>query len=183
MDANEYRYNQVREWQSALKTIIDKYTIKVKKYKRRVVVLDVMVYSVSAVVASTGVVLSALTPVTAVAVITICVASSTTIAGVFSIIAKKISTCANTKLYDYAEKLNTATAAYSKLSSLISLSLDAESNSGTTISDSEFELMASTYNDFVNLKTREINNNGRATSTNSRKYGPGKNHNDNSVRN
>lgn len=196
-NANEYRYNQVREWQSELKKVIDVYTLKVKKYRRRITVLDVLVYSVSAVVASTGVVLSAITPVTAVVTATICVSTSTTIAGVFGIIAKKISSCANTKLHNYTTALNAATDAYKKLSSLISSSLDARSSSSGAISDSEFELMSDTYNDFLNLnsrssdsrssdlKTKQINNNindvNGTTSTNSHKHNPGENHNDISI--
>jgi len=84
----DYRYNQAREWQDKLKSIVDTYMIKVKKYHRRVIVIDIIVYAVSAVVAGAGLVLSAVT-MTSPLVITICVSASTTIAGVFNIIAKK----------------------------------------------------------------------------------------------
>ena len=141
----DYRYNQAREWQDKLKSIVDTYMIKVKKYHRRVIVIDIIVYAVSAVVAGAVLVLSAVT-MTSPVVITICVSASTTIAGVFNIIANKISTCTNEKLSDYAVKLHAATASYSKLSQLISEGLNDAS-----ISDSEFALMTKIFSEAMTV--------------------------------
>jgi len=105
------------------------------------VVIDIIVYSVSAVIAGTGLLLSTIT-MTAPAVVTIVVSTSTTIAGILSIIAKKIATCTNTKLHEYIIKLHTATTAYSKLASYISLYL-----SDGKISDEEFATIMKTYDE------------------------------------
>ena len=105
------------------------------------VVIDIVVYSVFAIVAGSGLLLSTLT-MTAPAVIIIIVSTSTTIAGILSIIAKKIVTCTNDKLREYMIKLHTATSTYSKLSSCISTYL-----SDGKISDEEFATIMKTYNE------------------------------------
>jgi hypothetical protein len=105
------------------------------------VVIDIVVYSVSAVIAGSGFLLSTKT-MTAPAVITIIVSALTTCAVILSIIAKKISTCTNDKLREYIIKLHTATAAYSKLSACISFCL-----SDGKISDEEFAMIMKSYDE------------------------------------
>jgi len=163
IDVQRHRYNQACECLTKLKNTIDHYTVKVKKYRRRMVVIDIVVYSVSAVVAGSGLILSTLT-MTAPAIITIIVSTSTTIAGIFSIIAKKITTCTNDKLREYMIKLHTATATYSKLSGYISTYL-----SDGKITDEEFATIIKTYdeafkivsdsNDKINGELNSNNNN------------------------
>ncbi len=77
---------------------------------------------------------------TAPVILTSIVSTSTTCSGIFSIIAKKISTCTNDKLCEYIIKLHTATAAYSKLTSCVSFYL-----SDGKISDEEFATIMKTY--------------------------------------
>ncbi len=117
------------------------------------VVIDIIVYSVSAIVAGSGLILSTLT-MTAPAIITIIVSTSTTIAGILSIIAKKIATCANDKLREYMIKLHTATTTYSKLSGYISTYL-----SDGKISDEEFALIIQTYNEAFRIVSDSGDNN------------------------
>ncbi len=140
IDVHRHRYNQACKCQIELKNIIDEYTLKVKKCRRRIVVIYIVVYSVSAVVAGTGLLLSTLT-MTAPAVLTIIV-STTTCAGILSIIAKKISTCTSDKLREYMLKLHTATADYTKLCSHLSLYL-----SDGKIFDEEFVTIMKTYDE------------------------------------
>ncbi len=160
IDVQRHRYNQAFEWLTKLKHTIDHYTIKVKKYRRRMVVIDIVVYSVSAIVAGSGLILLTFT-MTATAIITIIVSTSTTIAGIFSIIAKKITTCTNDKLREYMIKLHTATATYSKLSGYISTYL-----SDGKITDEEFTTIIKTYDEAFKIVSDsgdkidgELNNN------------------------
>ncbi len=160
IDVQRHRYNQACEYLTKLKNTIDEYTVKAQKYRRRMVVIDIIVYSVSAIVTGSGLILSTLT-MTAPAIMTIIVSTSTTIAGIFSIIAKKINTCTNDKLREYMIKLHTATAIYSKLSGYISTYL-----SDGKITDEEFAMIIKTYdeafkivNDSSNKVDGELNNN------------------------
>ncbi len=154
IDVQRHRYNQTCKCQTELKIIIDDYTLKVKKYRRCMVVIDIVVYSVSAVVAGTGLLLSTLT-MTAPAFLTIIVSTTTTCAGILSIIAKKISTCASDKLHEYMMKLHTATAAYTKLCSHLSLYL-----SDGKIYDDEFVTIMKTY-DKAFIITSDNNKSGK----------------------
>ncbi len=79
---------------------------------------------------------------TAPSVLTIVVSTTTTCAGILSIIAKKISTCTSDKLREYMLKLHTATTAYTKLCSHLSLYL-----SDGKISDEEFQTIMRTYDE------------------------------------
>ena len=155
IDVQRHRYAQVCECQTKLKNIIDDYTIKVKKYRRRMVVIDIMVYSVSAVIAGTGLLLSTIT-MTAPAVVTIIVSTATTCAGIFSIISKKISTCTNDKLNEYIMKLHTATAAYTKLCSYISAYLG-----DGKISDEEFVTIMKTYDEAFIVERDAFSSDGK----------------------
>ncbi len=133
------------------------------------VVIDIFVYSVSAIVAGSGLILSTLT-MTAPAIITIIVSTSTTIAGILSIIAKKITTCANDKLREYMIKLHTATATYSKLSGYISTYL-----SDGKITDEEFATIIKTYDEAFRIVSDSADNNQ------SKKNGELNNNNNNNV--
>ena len=151
IDVQRYRCNQICKRLTKLNNFIDYYNTKIKKYKRRIVVIDVVVYSVSAVIAGTGLLLSTLT-MTAPTVITIIVSASTTIAGVLGIIAKKIDTCTNAKLHDYMIKLHTVAEACSKLSLYVSSCV-----SDGEISDTEFAMMMKTYDDAFKVIANDFN--------------------------
>ncbi|KAL3876523.1 hypothetical protein ACJMK2_034364 [Sinanodonta woodiana] len=112
----------------------------------------------------------------------ICISAAATIAGLISIITKKISSCSQKKLQDYIVKYDIVSTAYLELSVLISLSLD-----DTFISDDEFSAMVQIYDLAISKLKQDNNNNdnnsndcvdsdiGRITSTNSNKYNSDKN--------
>jgi hypothetical protein len=157
-----------------LKSLSEQYQEKIKKYKRRITAIDVTVYSISGVLASAGIILSSVTMIAPIAV-PITISAISTIAGVACAITKKISSCSQSKLRDYIYKYNVVVDASSKLSTLISKSID-----DNVITDEEFSLISSSYN-AVMLKLEHNNNNNNVVDngtppTNSIKYGPDKNH-------
>ena len=122
--SHQYRYDTVRKLSMKLKTLAEEYQTKIlKKYRRRITVIDVTVYSVSGVMAGTGIIISSVTMIAPVAV-PIVISAVTTIAGVATAITKKLSSCSQGKLNEYTVKHQTASNAYSQLSSLLSSSLD-----------------------------------------------------------
>jgi hypothetical protein len=173
--SQQYRYDQVREFQTKLSSQCEEYQIKIKKYQRRITAVDITVYSVSGVITAAGIILSSVTMIAPV-VVPIAISAVATIAGILTGITKKLSSCSQSKLNDYVIKFHIASAGYSQLSSLISSSLD-----DTTISDSEFSTMAQLYKQTM-LKLEQNNNNNnvvaRTTSTNSNKYNTGENKHD-----
>ncbi len=89
------------------------------------------------------------------AVLTI-VVTTTTCAGILNIIAKKIYACASDKLREYMLKIHTATTAYTKLCSHLSLYL-----SDGKISDEEFLTIMKTYDEaFVKENNAFSSDNG-----------------------
>jgi hypothetical protein len=158
-----------------LKALAEGYAIKIKKYRRRITVIDVTVYSVSGVMAGTGIILSSVTMIAPIAV-PIAISAVTTIAGVANAITKKLSSCAQEKLNEYTVKHQIASNGYTQLSSLISSSID-----DSLITDDEFSAMVRIYNSAIS-KLETINNNNnvinRVTSTNSNKYNSGTNKHD-----
>jgi hypothetical protein len=183
MTPSQYRYDTVREFSMKLKTLAEEYQVKIKKYQRRITVIDVTVYSVSGVMAGAGIILSSVTMIASVAV-PICISAATTIAGVATAITKKLS-CSQIKLNDYTVKHHIVSNAHSQLSTMISSSID-----DSFISDDEFSAMVrlydstmskleSNFNDFNNNNNNNNDNVrdivARTASTNSGEYRPGEN--------
>ena len=137
--SHQYRFNTVKEFSANSKTLSEQYRVKIKKYRRKITTIDVAVYSVSGIVAGAGVILSTVTMMAPIAV-PIAISAATTIAGVANAITKKISSCSQKKLSDYTVKHQIVSDAYSKLSDLISLSID-----NSFISDVEFSTMVQVY--------------------------------------
>jgi hypothetical protein len=169
---SQYRYDTITKFSTELKALAEEYAIKIKKYRRRITVIDVTVYSVSGVMAGTGIILSSVTMIAPIAV-PIAISAVTTIAGVANAITKKLSSCAQEKLNEYTVKHQIASSCYTQLSSLISSSID-----DSLITDDEFSAMVRIYNSAIS-KLETINNNNnvinRVTSTNSNKYNSGTN--------
>jgi hypothetical protein len=172
MTSLQYRYDTVREFSTKLKTLADEYIIKIKKYRRRITAIDVIVYSVSGVMAEAGIILSSVTMIAPIAV-PIAISAITTIAGVATAITKKLSSCSEGKLNEYTTKYQIVSNGYSQLSSMISTSLD-----DTVITDEDFSAMRHIYDTAMTKLESTNNNNGSKTrrvsitSTNSRKYHP-----------
>jgi hypothetical protein len=126
-----------------------------KKYRRSVAIIDITVYSVSGVMASAGVIMSTVTMMAPIAV-PIAISAATTIAAVATAITKKLSSCFQKKLSDYTARYRVVFDAYSKLSELISLSID-----NSFISDVEFSTMTQLYNSaMLKLEIEDsVNNN------------------------
>ena len=170
----EYRYDTIKEYSASLKSLSEQYQAKIKKYRRRITAIDVTVYSISGVLASAGIILSSVTMIAPVTV-PIAISTITTLAGITTAITKKISSCSQSKLRDYISKYNIVVDASSRLSSLISTSID-----DNIITDTEFSMISSTYNTAM-LKLEHNNNNNnienvnRTTPTNSIKYRSDKN--------
>lgn len=180
MTSSQYRYDTVKEFSMKLKTLAEEYTIKIKKYRRRITVIDVTVYSVSGIMAGTGIILSSVTMIAPIAV-PIAISALTTIAGVATAITKKLSSCSQRKLNEVTIKHQIASSGYSQLSSLISSSID-----DSIITEDEFSAMVRIYDSVVSkleefqienvsLEIKNNNNNNdnvivRTASTNSRKY-------------
>ena len=186
ISSSQYRYDTVKEFSMKLKTLADEYAIKIKKYRRRITAIDVTVYSVSGIMAGTGIILSSVTMIAPIAV-PIAISAVTTIAGVASAITKKLSSCSQEKLSEYKVKYQIVSNGYSQLSSLISSSID-----DTIITEEEFSSMVRIYDAAVSKLEMKIvndenlldfnndnnNNVSRTTSTNSRKYHSATNKND-----
>ncbi len=174
--ASNFRYDTVKEFSMKLKTLADEYAIKIKKYRRRITAIDVTVYSVSGIMAGTGIILSSVAMIAPIAV-PIAISAVTTIAGVANAITKKLSSCSQEKLSEYKVKYQIASNGYSQLSSLISSSID-----DTIITEEEFSSMVRIYDAAVSkLEIENDNNNNdvnRTSSTNSRKYHSATNKND-----
>ena len=86
--SSQYRYDTVREFQTNIRTLADEYGTKIKKYRRRINIIDVTVYSVSGVITGAGFILSSVTMVATIAV-PIRISAASPIAGVVSIITIK----------------------------------------------------------------------------------------------
>ena len=86
--SSRYRYDTIEEYNSTLKSLVEQYRIKLKKYQRRITAIDVTVYSISGVLASAGIILSSVT-MTAPIVVPIVISSIATIAGVATAVTKK----------------------------------------------------------------------------------------------
>ena len=121
--------------------------------------------------ASAGIILSSVTMVAPIAV-PITISAISTIAGVATAITKKISSCSQSKLREYIYKYNTAVDASTKLSTLISSSVD-----DNIITDAEFSAISLIYNSAMSklekfVLERDNNNNvvTGSTPTNSIKY-------------
>jgi hypothetical protein len=179
---SRYRYDTARVYANDLRTRLQRYDGKMKKYRRRVTAIDVAVYSVSGVMAGAGIVLSSVTMIAPIA-IPIAISAATTVAGVATGITKKLSSCSQRKLCDYAMKHQIVFNAYSKLSELISTAID-----DSVLSDIEFSAITQLYNSAVSKL--EIENNpadynsedesgtDTITSTDRRKYRSGTNQHD-----
>ena len=87
--SSSYRYNTVKEYTATLKSFSDVYFTKMEKYKRRITAIDITVYSVSGVLAGTGIILSSVTMVAA-NVVPIVLSAVTTFGGVITAITKNI---------------------------------------------------------------------------------------------
>ena len=90
----------------------------------------------------------------------IAISAATTIAGVATAITKKLSSCSQKKLSDVTARYRVVFDAYSKLSELISLSLD-----NSVISDVEFSTMTQLYNSAMLKLEIENNINNNVTET------------------
>jgi hypothetical protein len=159
---SQYRYDTVKEFSTKLKTLAEEYAIKIKKYRRRITVIDVTVYTVSGVMAGAGIILSSVTMIAPIAV-PIAISTVTTFAGVATAITKKLSSCAQGKLNEYTIKHQIASNGYSQLSTSISSSID-----DTIITEDEFSAMVRIYDSAVskiedfsieNFSKLEIENN------------------------
>ncbi len=183
--SSQYRYDTVKEFLTKLKTLIDEYEIKIKKYRRRITAIDVTVYSVSGIMAGAGIILSSVTMVAPIAV-PIAISAVTTFAGIANAITKKISSCSQEKLNDYTVKHQTVSNGYSQLSSLMSSSID-----DTIITEDEFSAMVRIYDTAIKnasvfssiAKLDIVNNNNNVardstTSADSRKYHSAENKHD-----
>ncbi len=164
LTANNFRYNTVKEYSTKLKSLSDQYQIKIKKYRRRITAIDVTVYSVSGLLAGAGIILSSVTMIAPIAV-PIAISALSTVIGISTAITKKISSCSQTKLTDYLTKYNITEDANSRISSMISNSLDDE-----VITADEFHTITQLYNstltkitnlDKTNWKNNSVNNNVR----------------------
>ena len=155
ISSTQCRYDQVREFQNRLKTLTEEYQIKIKKYRRRITAIDVIMYSVSSVLTGAGIILASVTMIAPV-VVPICISAVATIGGISTGIAKKISSCSQSKLQNYLLQFHIASTAYSQLSLMISSSLD-----NTIISDSEFSAMVSIFDSAISKleQQHEYNNN------------------------
>ncbi len=138
--ACDFRYDTVKEYSAKLKTLSDEYQIKIKKYRRRITAIDVTVYSVSGLLAGAGIILSSVTMIAPIAV-PIAISAITTVAGISTAITKKVSSCAQAKLTDYTTKYTIVEGAYSRISSMISASLD-----DSVITADEFYTITELYN-------------------------------------
>ena len=156
---SHYRYNTAREYTADLKTRLEQYDKKIKKYHRRITAIDVAVYSMSGIMAGAGVLLSSVTMIAPVAV-PIAISAVTTIAGVATAITKKLSSCSQKKLSEYTIKHHIVSDAYSKLSELISDSINDSDISGV-----EFFAMTRLYNSAMSkleIEDSEYNSNNVA---------------------
>ena len=88
MTSSQYRYDTVKEFQHKLQTLIEQYSVKKKKYQRRISIIDVAVYSASGVIAGAGIILSSVTMVAPI-VVPICISAAATVTGIFTGITKK----------------------------------------------------------------------------------------------
>ena len=109
-------------------------------------------YSVSGVMAGTGIILSSVTMI-ALVTVPICKSVVTTIAGVTTAITKQLSSCSQIKLNDYTVKHHIVYNAHSQLSTLISSSID-----DSFISDDEFSAMVRLYYSTMSKLEMEIAN-------------------------
>ena len=164
--SQQYRSNLIGGFQTKLEILVNRYREKTKKYRKRINIIDVAMYSVSGVVMGAGVILSSVVMIAPIAV-PICISAIATISGVVSIITKKVSSCSQRKLQDYMVKLDIVSTSYKELSLVISVSLD-----DAMISDDEFSRMIKLYDlTMSKLEIDNINNNGDnvagTTSTNS----------------
>ncbi len=138
--ACNFRYDTVKEYSAKLKTLADEYQVKIKKYRRRITAIDVAVYSVSGLLAGAGFILSSVTVIAPIAV-PIAISAITTVAGISTAITKKLSSCAQVKLSDYTTKYIIVEGACSRISSMISNSLD-----DSVITADEFYTITELYN-------------------------------------
>ena len=138
--SSNYRYNTIHEYATTLKSLQNEYLAKIKKYRRRITVIDIIVYSVSGVLTGTGIILSSVITITPV-VGSACISAIATIGGVITAITKKISSCSTEKLYEYSSRYSVVSGGYSQLSTMISNSLDDE-----IITDEEFTATKTLYN-------------------------------------
>ena len=161
---SQYRYDTITKFSMELKALAEGYAIKIKKYRRRITVIDVTVYSVSGVMAGTGIILSSVTMIAPIAV-PIAISAVTTIAGVANAITKKLSSCSQEKLNDYTLKHQIASNGYTQLSTLMSSSID-----DSLITAEEFSAMVNIYDSAISKLETTNNNNDGITSTNSGKY-------------
>ena len=161
---SQYRYDTITKFSTELKALAEEYAIKIKKYRRRITAIDVAVYSVSGIMAGTGIILSSVTMIAPIAV-PIAISAVTTIAGVANAITKKLSSCSQEKLNDYTLKHQIASNGYTQLSTLMSSSID-----DSLITVEEFSAMVSIYDSAISKLETTNNNNDGITSTNSGKY-------------
>jgi len=156
--SSQYRYDTVKEFQQKLQLLADEFSVKKKKYQRRVSAIDIAVYSISGVIAGAGIVLSSVT-MTAPIAIPICISAVTTLAGIITGVTKKLSSCSQRKLQEYTIKLSIVSDAYSELSGLISAAINDEE-----ITDNEFSNINKLYNTAIEkLENNIINNVERKT--------------------
>ena len=85
--SHQYRCDLIREFQTKLEKLVNKYREKTKKYRKRINIIDIAVYSTSGVITGAGIILSSVTMIAPIAV-PICISAVTTISGVISIITK-----------------------------------------------------------------------------------------------
>ena len=88
--SSQYRYDTVKEFQQKLQLLVDQFSIKKKKYQRRISAIDIAVYSVSGVLAGAGIILSSVT-MTAPVVVPICISAVTVLTGIFTGVTKNIN--------------------------------------------------------------------------------------------
>jgi hypothetical protein len=164
-----FRYDTVKEFLMKLKTLTEEYSIKIKKYRRRITAIDVIVYSVSGVMAGAGIILSSVTMIAPIAV-PIAISAVTTFAGVATAITKKLSSCSQEKLNEYTLKYQIVTNGVSQLSTLMSSAID-----DTVITEDEFSAMVRVYDSTMskiedlrnsNFSKLEIKNNNNNVSDN-----------------
>ena len=147
-----YRYDTAREYAADLKERSEQYYQQIKKYNRRITAIDVAVYSVSGVMAGAGIVLSSVTMIAPIAV-PIAISAVTTLAGIATAITRRLSSCLQRKLHKVFIGHSIAFNAYSKVSELISTSID-----DSTITDIEFLAISAVYNSAMSKLERHNNN-------------------------
>ena len=165
--SSNYRYNTVHEYATTLKSLQRVYFIKMKKYRRRITIIDITVYSISGVLAGTGIILSSVIMIAPIVVPAV-ISTVATISGVITAITKKISSCCTAKFQAYSSAYTAASNGYLQLSTLISNAIDDE-----IITDAEFTAMSTLYNTVMSslkkdfpLKTQNNNNNDNVIDVN-----------------